>query len=746
MDRRSRPPTSHASTAVADVTPGLRIAYAHSKPDAARSEWHPLRDHLESVGRLASALASKWGAGEWGRYAGLWHDLGKFSDAFQQMITSDAEAERGRVNHSSAGALRAIEELGKLGYFLAFVIAGHHSGLPDLDHLQDRMKETEHHSAAKAGGGDADWLRMTNPLLLPPDLARHPRSIELWVRFLFSALIDADRLDTERFHDAGKTSSRGHSTSMSALSATLDIYVDRLAHEAHARRATSVVNQVRDAVLADCRERSGDEQGVFTLTVPTGGGKTLASLSFALRHAARHGLERVIVVIPYTSIIEQNAGVLKDILGEKHVLEHHTNFDPGDQKKYWLDAENWDAPIVVTTSVQFFESLFANKTSVARKVHAIARSVIVFDEVQTLPPSLLKPIVEVLEELVARYHASLVLCTATQPALAKRKGFPEGFRATREIVREPGRHFSTLRRVKANWPANLYTPERWPDLAARITAHRSSLTIVHRRDDARMLCDLLPAGTIHLSAAMCPQHRTLVLNEIRRRLAGGHDCRVVATQLVEAGVDLDFPVVFRALAGLDSLAQAAGRCNREGKLEQGLLEIFVAETQPPPGELRRALDAGRIIAGRHQGTPDLFGNPALYTDYFLQYYQTPGDPRRIQEHRTYYRFKRVAEEFQMIENGQESLVIPFDAEASNLVARSRSADGPTRLLRRRLQRYSVAIPRQQMKGIREAGAALETAEGSGILVLHEAHRALYDERFGLLPSNAFVPDPETLIA
>jgi CRISPR-associated endonuclease/helicase Cas3 len=733
------------SSGTAPIPDDDRVTYAHSRPDARRREWHTLRDHLEAVARLAGAIASKWQAGDWAHYAGLWHDLGKFSPAFQHMITADAEAERGKVNHSSAGALRAIDELGQVGYLLAFVIAGHHAGLPDLEHLQRRMREKEHLAAALSGGADADWLRMTKPLALPPEVALTPRNIELWVRFLFSALIDADRLDTERFLNEERTALRGHTASMFALSGKLDAHLEKLSANARKRRGATAVSEVRDAVLADCHQRSAETQGVFTLTVPTGGGKTLASLAFALQHAAHHRLDRVIVVIPYTSIIEQNAGVLKEILGEENVLEHHTNFDPGDQRKYWLDTENWDAPVIVTTSVQFFESLFANKTSVARKVHAIARAVVIFDEVQTLPPSLLKPIVDVMSELVARYGASLVLCTATQPALQQRRSFPEGFSGTREIVRDPRRHFTALQRVEAHWPADLHTPEPWPALAARIAAQPRALTIVHRRDDARALCLLLPPDTIHLSAAMCAQHRSNVLAGIRERLANGSPCRVVATQLVEAGVDLDFAVVFRALAGLDSLAQAAGRCNREGKLERGVLEIFVAETQPPPGELRRALDAGRIVASRHGGAPDLFGDPALYNEYFLQFYQTPDDPKRIQEHRTYYRFEQVAEDFQMIENGQESVVIPFDDTARTILARLQAGDSSARLLRRRLQRYTVAVPRRQMAAMRDAGVARELEEGNGIFVLDDVHRALYDDRFGLLPLAGFALDPEGLI-
>jgi CRISPR-associated endonuclease/helicase Cas3 len=720
-------------------------AYAHSKKDRPHSEWHLLEDHLRDVGALARAFAAKWGAGEWGYYAGLWHDLGKYCADFQAMITADAEAERTHVNHSSAGALHAVEQLGELGRFLAFIIAGHHAGLPNAESLLDKRLaagERRHLDAARAGGADGEWLRLAAPLPPPADLTSSAQAAELWIRFLFSALIDADRLDTERFHDPDKTALRGSRASMQELADRVDAHIDALAAQARA----GTVNEVRAEVLRDCRERAGEAQGVFTLTVPTGGGKTLASLSFALRHAAAHGLDRVIVVIPYTSIIEQNAGVVRSIVGDGNLLEHHTNFDPGDQRKYWLDAENWDAPIVITTSVQFFESLFANKTSVARKVHAIARSVVVLDEVQTLPPPLLIPIVDVMNELARRYAVSLVLCTATQPALQRRPSFPRGFAGARELVREPLRHFQALRRVEARWPADLYTPEPWPQLAARIAEQPAALAIVHRRDDARILCELLPDDTLHLSAAMCPAHRSEVLREVRRRLGGGQPCRLIATQLVEAGVDLDFPVVFRALAGLDALAQAAGRCNREGRRERGTLEIFVAETAPPPGELRRALDAARILARQRGGQPDLFSDPRLYTDYFLQFYGSPSDERGLQTDRADCRFEEVARKFQMIENGQEPLVIPFDDACRELLRRLRAREGAPRMLRRRLQRYAVSIPRRQHTALQALGAALETEAGSGIVVLADPFHHLYDPRFGLLPAGKARIDPEELIA
>jgi CRISPR-associated endonuclease/helicase Cas3 len=723
------------------------VAYAHSKSGADKNDWHSLRDHLEAVAGKAEALAGKWGAAAWGHYAGLWHDLGKFSAAFQAMITADSEAERGKVNHSSAGALKAMSELGDLGLPLAFTIAGHHAGLPDAADLVRRLAETEQHhlDAANAGGATADWLQMRGPLALPPNVSEDDAcGVELWIRFLFSALIDADRLDTESFHDREKTASRGNKGDLGMLLRDVDRAIDELSARS-AVNGANAVNSVRASVVRDCRERATDPQGVFSLTVPTGGGKTLASVAFALRHAVAHSLDRVIVVIPYTSIIEQNARVLKDIVGEANVLEHHTNFDPGDQRKYWLDAENWDAPIVVTTSVQFFESLFANRPSAVRKIHAIARSVVIFDEVQTMPPSLLHPIVDVMRELAERYQTSIVLSTATQPALQQRPSFPIGLRDVHEIVSNPRTHFTALTRVEAIWPEDLDAPTTWADLAPRIAAHERVLTIVHRRDDAQTLCNLLPGDTIHLSAAMCPAHRSRVLDEIRDRLKSGQSCRVVATQLVEAGVDVDFPVVFRALGGLDALAQAAGRCNREGRLPgRGTLAIFVAESAPPRGPLTVALSAARITARQRGGKPDLF-DPTLYEQYFLQFYRTPSDEKGVQTFRKALQYASTAEAFQMIDQGEESIVVPLDGEARAIIRRFERSEGSPRLLRRQLQRYSVAIPKSRMNAMRNAGAIRELGEGSGVFVLDDLFRATYDQRFGLLPDADLRIDPTNLI-
>jgi CRISPR-associated endonuclease/helicase Cas3 len=741
-------------------------AYAHSKEGLPREQWHTLEDHLRGVADKASRFAAKFDSERWGWYAGLWHDLGKFRAEFQAMLdatAADAEADTvpSRVNHSSAGALLAMREVGDDdGLPLAFAIGGHHAGLADLQRLKERIDPNERHhlAAAEANGATAEWIAYRGDLDVPPMLEGATNaSVELWIRMLFSALIDADRLDTECFHDSSRPQARTFDTSMVCLKEKLDRAVAEIAENA----APTAVNHTRARVLEDCRRRAAEAQGVFTLTVPTGGGKTLSSMAFALDHAAAHRLDRVIVVIPYTSIIEQNAGVLRRIFGDDAVVEHHSAFDPPrEPSRIWLAAENWDAPIIVTTSVQFFESLFANRTSAARKLHNIARAVIIFDEVQTLPPGLLVTIVDGLAELASRYRSTVVLTTATQPALRRRQEFPAGFAAAHEIVSAPEQHFRSLDRVDVRWPRDLAAPTSYRDLAARVGEHERILTVVHLRNDARELA-LLVTNAIHLSALMCPVHRTEVLDAVRGRLKEGGACRVVATQLIEAGVDIDFPVVFRALGGLDSIAQAAGRCNREGLLvdeegtpRRGLLEVFVAPTPPPVGVLRAALEVARTILSERGGSVDL-NDPAIFERYFRQlYFSRNLDQKGIQASREAFQFATVAEKFQMIDSGwQKAIIIPYDREAIKAIETIRriaSVTGGVRRVRgaaRCLQRYSVDVPRGRVAEMLAAGIAEDlTGTGAFIALKRSEFSRYYDPRFGLDLSRVFQIKPEDLIA
>ncbi len=536
--------------------------FAHSLPDRPIDEWEPLVDHLWNVAKRSGEFAAGFDAGPWGYLAGLWHDLGKYLPSFQDKL-------RGKdvhVDHAGPGAAAAMEHAAA-GLPLAFAIAGHHAGLANL---QAQLDTSLTPLMARVAREKSSWLsiRSTIPgeawprpisipeIMSPPKAPRTAddakRSLELWTRFLFSALVDADYLETERFYDRDRGESRGSVDSLQVLRERLDA---RLA----GFRVDTNVNRARAEILADCRRAASLPPGLFSLTVPTGGGKTLSGLAFSLDHAIRYDLLRVIVAIPYTSIIEQTAAIYRGVLGAENVLEHHSNLDTQSrweqdeelEGRRRLAAENWDAPVVVTTNVQLFESLLANQPSRCRKLHNLARSVIVLDESQCLPLDMTMTIVDLLNELAVRYGTTIVLSTATQPALKERDRFP-GLRNVREIIAAPGELANRLRRVRVQWPTTLSPPESYAEVAAQVSTHSCVLAIVHMRRDARELAGLIPReGRFHLSALMCPAHRQQVLTEIRQRLSerrkneSRQPLRLVATQLIEAGVDVDFPVVYR---------------------------------------------------------------------------------------------------------------------------------------------------------------------------------------------------------
>ena len=585
---------------------------AHTSPGGGPG--HPLHEHLNSVANRASVFAEPLNSSEWARLAGLWHDLGKYRSGFQRYIrvVNDAHIE-GKLpsssdkTHSAAGALHALQAIegawgtqwSSLGRVLAYVIAGHHSGLGDWvtgvgprllgTGAGDSQREYEEALGAcrKAEPRLLDWPTEfdlhTALASIPGPATPQPLTVSLWVRMLFSALVDADFLDTERFMDDGKAERRLGFPRIETYLDELDQHLaDKAAAVAVQGRATDPVMQARTDVLRQCRQKALLAPGVFTLTVPTGGGKTLSSLAFALRHASTHGKRRVIYAIPYTSIIEQTADVFGSIFGADHVIEHHSQFDTdarSETPRGRLASENWDAPLIITTNVQLFESLFAARTSRCRKLHNIAGSVVVLDEAQLLPPEFLQPILDALGVLVTHFGVTLLLCTATQPTLTDSKRFDprqslRGLPTPTPIIDDEASLFAGLRRVEIEWPEDLHTPMPLSDLVHRLVEHPSVLVVVNTRKDAAEIMTALDAVSgapaLHLSAAMCGQHRADVIAEIRIRLAArraGTDARplrVVSTQLVEAGVDIDFPVVFRSLAGLDSIAQAAGRCNRAG--------------------------------------------------------------------------------------------------------------------------------------------------------------------------------------
>lgn len=570
--------------------------YAHSLPgNPNQEEWQLLDQHLHNVGELSAEFAEPFGAAEWGRIAGLWHDVGKFSEAFQRYLSkshnndSDITETAVSCDHSTAGAQYLAENGGKLGLLLSYVIAGHHGGLPNGiapdKSLHKRLdKEVE------------PWYRGLESLNIPfnnlipqpclplkEGLAQlDPFAISFFVRMIFSALTDADFLDTEAFMDPVKHEERRtwDFSVIKQIEDALENHVDSFGEPG------TDVGQQRAAVREACLQAASLLPGFFSLTVPTGGGKTLASLAFALRHARMHNKRRIVYVIPFTSIIEQTANVFRGMIAKLHpglsksaIIEHHSNFDPKrETRQSRLATENWDAPLIVTTAVQFYESLFGNRSSRCRKLHNLADSIIILDEAQCLPVDLLTPCLAALRELVERYSTSIVLCTATQPAVKKREGFQAGLEDVREIVPDPSILYRDLKRVRVENVGGVTDEE----LVEQLAVIPQVLCIVNTRRHAAELFKRLEntsgdSAIFHLSANMCGKHRQKTLKQIFERLDANKPCRVISTQVIEAGVDIDFPVVFRSMAGVDSIAQAAGRCNRNGFLREGRVVVFQSE-------------------------------------------------------------------------------------------------------------------------------------------------------------------------
>lgn len=603
--------------------------YAHSADGYSRQSWQLLSSHLLAVAEQSMSHAAKFDAADWGHAAGLLHDLGKYSAEFQGKLDGDI----GRVDHSTAGARVAAETWHVFGRLLAFVIAGHHAGLANGTGSDGQRSALEMRLKTTAGHKIPDFSAFASEIDIPqaiksPGLkltsARSGFQLAHFTRMLFSCLIDADRCDTENYYLGleDKRADRADWPKLHELRSALDSHL----HQLKARAALTPINSLRAEILKHARAASTNQPGHFSMTVPTGGGKTLASLAFALDHAVTHGFDRIIYVIPFTNIIEQTAGVFRAALGPHHacVLEHHSAFDddkvlagarkrgapeqgPQGRDKLRLAAENWNAPIVVTTAVQFFESLFANSPTRCRKLHNIARSVVILDEAQNFPLPLLRPCVSMLDELVTNYRASIVLCTATQPTLEETdspdRSFKGGLRNVHEIAPEPARLYNALRRVTVCDLGAIDDVQ----LAERLAGHNQALCIVHTRAHARELYLALKRhpGTVHLSALMCPEHRSQRLADIKQRLYDGKPCRLIATSLIEAGVDVDFPVVYRASAGLDQIAQAAGRCNREGLRSADTSYVYVFDTanRKLPKSMEVAVSAGREMMRKHAADP-----------------------------------------------------------------------------------------------------------------------------------------------
>ncbi|MCI1956455.1 MAG: CRISPR-associated helicase Cas3' [Oscillospiraceae bacterium] len=605
-------------------------------------------EHLKNVAELAKRFAEPFGAGDMAYQCGLAHDIGKYTSGFQHRIWENG----GKVDHSTAGAK---EILSLCGAPAAYCIAGHHAGLMDGGGQADSETAGTLHGRINKKINDEYKIYKNEVPLRKPQLPKLQMlgqrgfTVSFFTRMLFSCLVDADFLDTEAFMQAGKVR-RGGRCGTETLSRKLDDFLNAK----HWLDAKEGLNGRRSEILKACidtGEKSG--KGLFTLTVPTGGGKTVSSLAFALHHAENHGMKRVIYVIPYCSIIEQTADVFSGILGKENVLAHYSGAkydDEGEEMTLQrLAAENWDTPVIVTTAVQFFESLFSNRTSACRKLHNIADSVVIFDEAQTLPLPYLKPCVDAIAELTVNYGTTCVLCTATQPALGKffQKYAPA--LEAKEICPDTQALYRAFRRVHYEQLGTLTDEE----LAQRLNECRQVLCIVSTRKQAKNVFGLLkPEGSFHLSTLMTPEHRRAVLKEVRERLKNGRPCRVISTSLIEAGVDVDFPTVYRAYAGLDSEIQAGGRCNRENRrsVKDSVVFLFKPESKYKlPGSMRRpAEEAYSVTRGRKD-----VDSPEAVTEYFKRLYNDTGSAVD---------WKDIVKSF---EDGGRSLSFPFQTAARN---------------------------------------------------------------------------------
>ena len=646
-----------------------------------------VKEHLQGTAELAEKFAAKFGKADWGYCCGLLHDIGKYSQEFQRKIQENL---KNQVDHSTAGA-KVCNELGGCYWLLTYCIAGHHAGLPDLGRegvpssLLGRLdKRLCDYSAYKK---EIEIPQITtNPIAMDPEKDPH-FALSVFARMLYSCLVDADFLDTEHFMNNGIVQ-RDSGESMEVLLDKLQNYTAKWL----LNRDDTTINGRRSEILRNCLEMGKSSKGLFQLTVPTGGGKTVASLAFALQHAVEHHMDRVIYVIPYTSIIEQNAQVFREILGNENVLENHSNVDYeslDDFMPLQLAAENWDKPVVVTTNVQFFESLYANKSSKCRKLHNIVNSVIIFDEAQMLPANYLKPCMAMIEELLQQYGTSIVLCTATQPALLQ--FLPEKYVA-RELCPRRDEQFRFFERVTYK---NIDTVTE-EEMAEKLQQEWHALCIVNTRKRAQRLYERLQGeGVYHLSTTMYPAHRKRVLAEIRERLDDkkGKKCIVISTSLVEAGVDLDFTSVYRELAGVDSIIQAAGRCNRNGEngKEESVVRIFQWEDKERVSGQRQQIDTTKNLLAEGRDITALDN----ITEYFRRLYRIKGeslDMKKILDKFKdgNYQFATVAGEFNLIEENTVTVYINREPEADALLQEIRQ-QGLTKSRMRRAGQYCVNV-------------------------------------------------------
>ena len=708
--------------------------YAHVRESANGNKgYQTVAQHLIGTAELCRGFAAAFGAEADGELAGLTHDMGKCTDAFQDRLLNDGPI----VDHATAGAMACAM---RGNPYVSACVAGHHGGLPDFGNMKTARKDDGTFYGRLLKGRDEQCLGRcgeSGVTLLPPTVSAAqklaPLQASFWTRMLYSCLVDADFLDTEQFMNGER--GRGGYDDIPTLLARLQEYIEPW------QQPKTELNRLRCEILNTCIEAGSKPKGVYTLTVPTGGGKTVASLAFALRHAVEHGMQRVIYVIPYTSIIDQNAQVFRDILGSGNVLEHHSGvqFDlsdgaPAEDVRTALATENWDMPVVVTTAVQLFESMYAARSSRCRKLHNLANSVIIFDEAQMMPLPHLRPCVAAMASLAEQFHSTVVLCTATQPSLDDLLHTYAPSCPVTELCPQTAMLYDRFRRVTFRQAGTLSDEA----LAEQLSEQRQVLCIVNSRKAAQSLYAMLPQeGSYHLSTLMIPAQRQALLVEIRERLRRDEPCRVVSTSLIEAGVDVDFPAVYRELAGLDSVMQAAGRCNREGKrpADESVVTIF-ERTELPPVMFQKTIGAAKEALGEDRDP----AAPETMAQYFHSLRSLTGDALDTQGaikaftqgiEGCEFPFRTVAETFHLIEQNTYTVYIPYGEGAALL---RQLQDGEcSKGLYRKLGRYAVSVYDKHFQALYNAGALLTAREvpaldrDSAILT----DLTLYSETMGL---------------
>ena len=702
----------------------MKTFYAHSKDGCSENSWQTLQVHLKNTAQLSEFFAARFDAADLAYVMGFFHDLGKFSDVFQKRFYGGR-----RVNHSTAGARELVNSGNLLFRLLAYGVLGHHCGLADTGNVNDfgsfnaRIKEDNIPDYSIFSEVLKEELKniFQKEYNFPEKMKNSDNpsfSLSFLVRMLYSCLVDADSLDTEEFIN-GKNSFRENSISMSVLYDKFFHYISGLSYE------KSEINSERQKIFDECIKCGKNSlNGIFQLTVPTGGGKTFSSMGFALEHAMKNNQDGVIYAIPFTSIIEQNAQVFRNIFGNKLVLEHHSNycFDSSDDEdenlKVKFASQNWDIPVVVTTNVQFFESLFSNKRSKCRKLHNIANKVIILDEAQMLPIKYFTPCIRALEELVSVYNCSIVLCSATQPALKDKFSLP-----VREIIPDSKSLFNKFKRVDISQIGKISDEK----LVENLLTHRQVLCIVNTKKHARHIYELMKekvdCGNIfHLSTFMCPAHRKIVLKNIRDCLGRNQDVFVVSTQLIEAGVDISFPYVYRSSAGIDSIAQSAGRCNRHGELKKGFVRVFSSteEFARPQGFLSRCSVTGHLMLEKFE---DVLC-PEAIEEYFKSLYNLESgfDEEKIMDcfsfsHRTgleIFNYKTASEKFKFIDENTQSVVIPFDEKAKKLLEEIEYSQYPSKVLKD-LQTYTVNLFDREYCSLLSKGAIQKVSDMVSVL-------------------------------